>query len=85
MEKLDTDNLGPIKVEPGPTFLDRLKAEKEELSDKFQRLVQFTHQDNAKFRELTGEHQKLLVDQANAMGLYLTILTARLDLLEAGK
>jgi hypothetical protein len=63
------------------TFLDRLKAEKNELLDKTTKLGMFLTSDKSK--ELSDANILLLKQQFEIMNAYLNILIIRTELLEA--
>jgi hypothetical protein len=62
------------------TFLDRLKAEKEELLDKVTKLAMFLNSD--KTDSLSDANVLLLKQQYEAMNTYLNILIIRIELIE---
>lgn len=80
-DPIATASLGPIKIEVN-SFLDRLKVERQELQDKYQKLVHFIHKESAQFTALSEGQQDLLRQQANIMSQYVSILTRRLELIE---
>ena len=59
------------------TYIDRLKAEKDELSDKLEKLSAFIGGDV--FNGLSEINRSLLVDQKAHMTAYLSVLVARLE------
>ena len=64
-------------AKPQPTFLERLKTERIELKERFDRLNAFNQSEKA---DLIDPIQKsLLLVQAGAMYTYLEVLNSRLD------
>lgn len=69
-----------VESKTDKTFIDRLANEINELEAKYDKLVVFINSD--KFNEIEDARQKnLLLEQQNAMTLYLDILGQRLELL----
>ena len=62
-------------------YIDRMKAEYDELSDRFFKLSMF--QDSEIFAGLSLHKQDLLCIQTDAMETYLTVLRARISLEES--
>ena len=62
------------------TFLDRLKAEKDDLLDKVTKLSMFLN--SAKIDGLSDANQLLLKHQLVSMNDYLNILIIRIELIE---
>jgi len=62
------------------TFKDKLYIERDQLSGRLDKLNNFLVSD--KFKELTFNHQNLLVDQQYYMSKYLDILNKRIKLYE---
>jgi hypothetical protein len=62
------------------TFLDRLKAEQQELLDKVTKLAMFLNSD--KVETLSDGNHLLLKQQLEVMNAYLNILIIRIELLE---
>ena len=60
------------------TFLDRVIKEKTELAEKISKLKDFI-ENNPKFDELTNINRILLINQFNAMELYLYALDSRIE------
>lgn len=64
------------------TFIDRLKAERDELRDRALKLSDFI-ETNAAFKTLEPVHQRLLKEQIVHMVEYLKVLDTRYHLLTA--
>jgi hypothetical protein len=62
------------------TFLDRLKAEQQELLDKVTKLAMFLNSD--KVETLSDGNHLLLKQQLEVMNAYLNILIIRIELIE---
>ena len=60
------------------SFAARMRKEHTDLAEKLNKLHAF--RGSAEFAALTPEEQHLLVIQASAMGQYLYVLTARIEL-----
>jgi hypothetical protein len=60
------------------SFLDRVIKEKAELAEKTSKLKDFI-ENNPKFDELTNINRILLINQFNAMELYLYALDSRIE------
>lgn len=68
----------PERSEGATTWEDRVRQEGAELRDRLSKL-DFFIADDSKFLSLPDRQQRLLKEQREAMGSYLTILGARLD------
>ena len=58
------------------TFLDRLNAEKSDLSERLEKLTSFIHSD--KFQSVSSNQRRLLKLQVSHMRDYLSVLDERL-------
>ena len=58
------------------TYLERVKTEAKDLSDKQNKLIKFCDED--KFYDLSVTQQALMVTQVSAMQTYLTVLKFRI-------
>lgn len=70
-----------LRDQPKETWLDRLKAEKDELKEKITKLSEFNGK--GKFMELPEIDRSLLTQQLLVMGEYYRILRQRLDRAQA--
>lgn len=59
------------------TFLERLEVEKKELNENLIKLDNYI-EENEHFKTLSNANQLLLLDQRNAMNIYLNILSVRI-------
>jgi hypothetical protein len=64
-------------------FQARVIDEAQELKDKMTKLANFVHSD--KFSEITYSEQKLLIQQAEVMAYYYTILVERIEKFKIGE
>lgn len=71
----------PPRREMEESFMDRLKTELQELTDKHQKLCKFIGTDY--YVSLSAANRSLLLDQANLMNKYINILQIRIELLES--
>lgn len=65
-------------VDAPESFLDRMVKEKADLAEKVSKLKDFI-ENNSKFDELTNINRILLINQFNAMELYLYALDSRIE------
>lgn len=62
---------------PADTWLDRLRIERDELSERLGKLTAFA--ESPAFNDVPEHDAALLLDQRNAMAGYLEILTVRIE------
>lgn len=72
----------PSDAKSAPTVEDRVRAERLEMIERYQKLIPFFT--TATFKELSVEHQKALHEQEHGMSLYIRALTERVSLLAVG-
>lgn len=79
-KKYFDDNLEEVKVSSSEslTFIDRLKLEAKELSEKLNKLNSFMSTNS--FVELDRPNKDLLYEQSRCMSVYLQLLGKRLEL-----